>query len=646
MNQLKEAFSNKDINLLLKRCKLVLNSSGNDAKDLNSLGVEIWNSAVKLQLDKRYKICAFILMAAYFKDSYDFKSSIKLIAMAGRLLAESEKTDCDYIYGLVSNRIDQTLGMLKAKNKYQKFVADIVPILLYKLKQGWFENDLSISILHIEKFMLVQTSKIEKEQLLMCILNLYRSDQPTDETQLTLLSLLENLANASDNPFAAKYYLIISEVNLKLNKIEEAKCALIKSSEAQIMLKGIFLALTIPNFLNTSPETFLFECLSKIGIVHETYNDVALLYNEVCKISNELALAYLTAVFSRSRAHPAKCKDLTNKTASLMLECLIGNEDTKQINIFIEDIFETINDAKLSNSICILLWIKGDDCLSNFEYQNALNYFEPSLRLLKPEQDNYLILKKKICFCKLQLGALDSSDILDDPFLSFQYNLLFSISNCFGLIESMEDPNVLIGCASLAFQKKESKLLLCILDKIHTVCSKGDLDICLTRAAIRLAIKVDLNIELIISILKKADNQLDKEEMNWFYNVTWNLCLQIYQIDQISAFRLLEINVNFAATTDLRINSLLFMCSIGYEIFEQYNVDHILTDIDNACNLIAENNLTDLIETSAKMQLEIYMLFQKEQEALDLLPCFKSLQPGILVEVLENSCISIKCNFI
>ena len=638
MEQLRSLFKARDLSTSLKHCKLFLNASKIDP-NLEQLGIEMWNTAVKQNLNPQFKLCAFILFLRVYQDKTDSKSHLKLLAMASRLMNESTQSDKDYIYQLCTGRLEIIIGMLSTSTLHANALDQVLPVILNRLETGWTENDLASSLFYFEKLIKIKMSKETCEQIFAFLVYIYESHPHGFPNCLSLFSIADQLSTIihSNSVLLSKFYLYSSEMAYDNDDLDSAASLLVKSTDNFLLLGAVVMSIKLPNFIAVPLDQFIFECLPSIDMRHEQYSHVLLLYNDLCKVSLKSANSLLEILISKSRRYPLKCQDIFHKTTLLYFQSLIESQETQQIELFINDCMENMLKTPLINSICVLLWIKGDSCISDMLYSDALKYFEPSLRILDKQNVNIKILQRKICFCKLQLNKLLKEDLTDDLFLQFQFYLSHEQPNeCIDILNKLQmqqESAVLIGCASLAYQKKSPELLLLALEKMH-LC--GPVDICLTRAAIRLALKVNCEIPVILNILEHVEVVDDKK---WFFNVIWNVCLKHHETDLINSFTLLGMNLRFVPDDEQHVNTLLFLCSIGCEIIKMGETTkpylRIKEDIDSACHLIAKHEKTDLIEIAAQMQFEIYCLFKCYDEAAQLIPSFQFLENS---EIITNIC--------
>eukprot|EP00835_Amoeboradix_gromovi_P004465 NODE_349_length_10402_cov_0.251286.p2 type:complete len:652 gc:universal NODE_349_length_10402_cov_0.251286:10048-8093(-) len=638
MEQLRQLFKARDLTSTLKNCKLLLNSS-KLSTNLEDVGIEIWNTTIKQKLNPQFKLCAFILFLKSYQDKHDTKSHLKLLAMASRLINELNQADKEYIYQSCLPRLEIVIGMLATKSIHISALDQILSLIFDRLEIGWSSNNLTTSLFLFEKICKIKVTKPNTQQIFNYVIYLYESNPQCDINYISLFVLLNELVPMihSDTVLVSKFYLYFSIMHYNTNDFESCSVFLVKSTSSYLLLGAMVISLMLPDFICIPIDQFIFECLPGIDMRNEQYSHILDLYNKLHEISVKSANSLLESLINKCRKYPLQCKDIFYKTLLLHFSALIESEDIEQITLFIDDCIENMMQQSLINSICVLLWIKGDELINEMAYENALKYFEPSLRILHTENANHVILKRKICFCKLQMNKLDKKDLTDDLFLQFQYNLTNDQGKCKEILNKIKDlqqPELLVGCASLAFQKEAPELLLMALESMH-MC--GKVDLCLTRAALRLVVKVNAGLPVIINILRNVDIVDDSK---WFFSVIWNLCLKHHEFDPINTFKLLGMNLVFVPDVQQRINTLLFLSSVGCEIIKS-NLDEdcsrIVGDIQLACRLIAENEMNELVEIAAQMEFEVYCLFKDYDAVCKCITNFGTLKSSkIIVNVFEH----------
>ena len=638
MERIQHFFKEKNSTETLKLCKLALNSTKVDPT-LEQLAIEIWNTAIKQNLDARFKLCAFILFLKCYENKNDSKTQLKVISIASRMINELDADEKEFVQMSCADKVTHLFGVLSSNSIHKDACDQMIPLILSKLEQEWQTDHLSVSISLFQKLVLLDISKTTINHIFTFIFYLYEHTPLVNQSSLTFLTILEVFAPKihTNKTTLSNFYLLLAQISLEMNETSNASNYLTQSSDYQITLGTVATSIKIPLYINIPVEQFVFECLSSIAMKNEQYTNILSIYDHLVSISLKSANSFLESILNKCRKHPTKSHSIIHKCSILYFQSLIEINDTSQIQLFIDDILENINQTSLTNSVCVLLWIKGDSLINEMDYKTALLFFEPSSRLITQDNENWIVLKRKISFCKLQLNQLNKVDLTDDPFLQFQYYICNDISKCEDILMQLVDSKssaIIIGCASLAFQKQKSDILLSALSKLH-LC--GPVELCLTRAAIRLALKTNAPVSLILTIVEKLE-KVDHEQ--WFFNVIWNICLKHHEQDKVSCFKLLKLNLKYAPDIDLKINNLLFLCSIGCDLKlnNTNNLDCLIDYIEETCQLIAIHEKKDLIAIAAQMEFQIFCFFQQYDKAIASSANFNYIPDSpIVLSILEHA---------
>ena len=142
MKHLRQAFASRQLNDTLKKAKLCLHDDV--AQDLGDLGVEIWNTAIKEQLDHRYKLCAYIVLVKHYQANQDMKTNVKIVGLAGRIVHNLIPEESHYVYGLCMDRLEAILKHYTGKEPRQGIIGEILPLMHYKLQTSYENKELSL----------------------------------------------------------------------------------------------------------------------------------------------------------------------------------------------------------------------------------------------------------------------------------------------------------------------------------------------------------------------------------------------------------------------------------------------------------------------------------------------------------------------